>query len=92
MGQLRTEQAGGRKRRSESGQAGVPQKEYMVAAVVSWQIASLMLMMTTTAAVPLAPSHETTPGWRLEQRSLVVLKWRTPGGRTYTTTPAVYAC
>ena len=31
-------------------------------------------------------------GWRLEQPSPGVLKWRTPGGRTYITTPAVYAC
>ena len=30
-------------------------------------------------------------GWRLDQPEPGVLAWRTPGGRTYTTTPARYA-
>ena len=29
-------------------------------------------------------------GWRLEQPAPGVLRWRTPGGRSYTTTPATY--
>jgi len=29
-------------------------------------------------------------GWWLEQPEPGVLKWRTPAGRTYTTTPTVY--
>ena len=30
-------------------------------------------------------------GWRLEQPEPGVLAWRTPAGRTYTTTPTQYA-
>ena len=29
-------------------------------------------------------------GWRLEQPEPGVLRWRTPAGRTYTTTPTSY--
>ena len=30
-------------------------------------------------------------GWRLEQPAPGILRWRTPGGRSYTTTPASYS-
>ena len=30
-------------------------------------------------------------GWKIEQTSPGILRWRTPAGRTYTTTPTVYA-
>jgi len=30
------------------------------------------------------------PGWRLEQPEPGVLRWTTPSGRSYTTTPTVY--
>jgi hypothetical protein len=43
---------------------------------------------------PLCRHHhkaKQTEGWRLEQPEPGVLTWRTPAGRTYTTTPTEYA-
>ena len=42
---------------------------------------------------PLCRHHhrcKQSQGWKLEQTSPGVLRWRTPGGRTYTTTPTSY--
>jgi len=43
---------------------------------------------------PLCRHHhrcKQSQGWKLEQPSPGVLRWRTPSGRSYTTTPTVYA-
>ena len=43
---------------------------------------------------PLCRHHhrcKQSQGWKLEQPSPGVLRWRTPAGRSYTTTPTVYA-
>ena len=43
---------------------------------------------------PLCRHHhrcKQSQGWKLEQPSPGILRWRTPAGRSYTTTPTVYA-
>jgi hypothetical protein len=43
---------------------------------------------------PLCRHHhrcKQSQGWKLEQTSPGVLVWRTPAGRSYTTTPTNYA-
>jgi len=59
---------------------------------IAWQAGGLTCECNLA---PLCRRHhrmKQRQGWRLEQPSPGVLRWRTPGGRTYTTTPAVYAC